>query len=120
MCMYRELFLLPNTRAASFSGRLPSGLYNNLQEDLISSSGQTKALLATLSTEALLLATTLRHRRLLREQSTNSSKTPPSLSNNHSSSPSSSSSSASTPSPVTTSSPHNPNLLIGDSTEDKN
>ncbi|TSK28046.1 hypothetical protein Baya_2233 [Bagarius yarrelli] len=94
----RELFIVSSTRTGSLSGCLPTGLCNNHQED--PSSNQTKALLATLSTEALLLATTLRHRRLLREQTTNSS-----ISNNNSLPDGRSS--------------HDPNLLIGNSTTNK-
>ncbi|KAI4878565.1 hypothetical protein NFI96_021152 [Prochilodus magdalenae] len=75
--------LLSNTRAASFSGRLPSGLRKYPQEGALSSSSQAKALLASLSAttslsaEALLLSSTFRHHRLLREQRANSSATLP-------------------------------------------
>ncbi len=69
--------LLASTRAASFSGHLPSRLRKYPQEGALSSltasSNQAKALLASLSAsslpaEALLLSSTLRQHRFLKEQ----------------------------------------------------
>ncbi|TRY93229.1 hypothetical protein DNTS_014368, partial [Danionella cerebrum] len=103
--------LLSSTRAASFSGQLPSRLRKYSQDGALSSltasSNQAKALLASLSTsslstEALLLSSTVRHHRLLREQSLNYSTLP--ASNGRSppspSSPTSSSSPSSPPAPT--------------------
>ncbi|XP_037400503.1 SRC kinase signaling inhibitor 1 isoform X3 [Pygocentrus nattereri] len=99
--------LLSSTRAASFSGRLPSGLRKYPQEGALSSSSHAKALLASLSAttslsaEALLLSSTFRHHRLLREQRANTSATLPlPVSNGRSpTSPTSPSSPSSFPSP---------------------
>ncbi|XP_042577976.1 SRC kinase signaling inhibitor 1-like isoform X9 [Cyprinus carpio] len=98
--------LLASTRAASFSGHLPSRLRKYPQEGALSSltasSNQAKALLASLSAssfsaEALLLSSTLRQHRLLREQNVNSSSLPFPISNGRSPpSPNSPTSSSST------------------------
>ncbi|XP_026063775.1 SRC kinase signaling inhibitor 1 isoform X4 [Carassius auratus] len=106
--------LLASTRAASFSGHLPSRLRKYPQEGALSSltasSNQAKALLASLSSssfsaEALLLSSTLRQHRLLREQNFNSSSLPLPISNGRSppspTSPTSSSSTSTSPSALT-------------------
>lgn len=104
--------LLVSTRAASFSGHLPSGLRKYPQEGALSSltasSNQAKALLASLSTsslsaEALLLSSTFRHNRLLREQNFNSSSLPLHVSNGRSP--------PSPTSPTSSSSPQSPSAL---------
>lgn len=103
--------LLASTRAASFSGHLPSGLRKYPQEGALSSltasSNQAKALLASLSTsslstEALLLSSTFRHHRL-REQNFNSSSLPLHVSNGRSP--------PSPTSPTSSSSPQSPSAL---------
>ncbi|XP_052405267.1 SRC kinase signaling inhibitor 1-like isoform X1 [Carassius gibelio] len=104
--------LLASTRAASFSGHLPSRLRKYPQEGALSSltasSNQAKALLASLSSssfsaEAFLLSSTLRQHRLLREQNFNSSSLPLPISNGRSppspTSPTSSSSTSTSTSP---------------------
>ncbi|KAJ7992388.1 hypothetical protein DPEC_G00278000 [Dallia pectoralis] len=116
--------LLLGTRAASFSGRLPSssttsavfapGLRKYPQEGALSSltasSSQAKALLASLSAsslsaEALLLSSTFRQHRLLREQQRASSMTLPNGRSTNSSAASSTSTSPTTPTPNSPSSP---------------
>ncbi|XP_056096972.1 SRC kinase signaling inhibitor 1 isoform X14 [Rhinichthys klamathensis goyatoka] len=103
--------LLASTRAASFSGHLPSRLRKYPQEvalsSLTASSNQAKALLAglsasSLSAEALLLSSTFRHHRLLREKNFDSSSLPLPISNGRSPlSPTSPTSSSSPSSPST-------------------
>ncbi|XP_016297013.1 SRC kinase signaling inhibitor 1-like [Sinocyclocheilus anshuiensis] len=108
--------LLASTRAASFSGHLPSRLGKYPQEGALSSltasSNQAKALLASLSASSLsaeaLLSSTLRQHRFLREQNFKSSSLPLPISNGRSPpSPTSptSSSSPSSPSALTSLSP---------------
>ncbi|XP_067088840.1 SRC kinase signaling inhibitor 1 [Osmerus mordax] len=125
--------LLSNTRAASFSGRLPSnsavfapGLRKYPQEGALSSltasSNQAKALLASLSAsslsasglsaEALLLSSTFRHHRLLRENRTSSTPLPlPNGRPSSSSTATSSTSSTSPTSPTLSLSPSSPTPL---------
>lgn len=104
--------LLASTRAASFSGHLPSRLRKYPQEgalsSLMASSNQAKALLASLSTsslstEALLLSSTLRQHRFHREQTFNSSSLPLPISNGRSP--------PSPTSPTSSSSPSSPSAL---------
>ncbi|XP_028979477.2 SRC kinase signaling inhibitor 1 isoform X4 [Esox lucius] len=124
--------LLLGTRAASFSGRLPSssstsavfapGLRKYPQEGALSSltasSSQAKALLASLSAsslsaEALLLSSTFRQHRLLREQQRASSLNLPNGRSSSSTTNSSAASSTSTSptTPTTSSSPSSPSPL---------
>ncbi|XP_048052532.1 signaling mucin HKR1-like [Megalobrama amblycephala] len=104
--------LLASTRAASFSGHLPSRLRKYPQEvalsSLTASSNQAKALLASLSAsslsaESLLLSSTFRHHRLLREQNFSSSSLPLPISNGRSP--------PSPTSPTSSSSPSSPSAL---------
>ncbi|CAM4356230.1 unnamed protein product [Leuciscus chuanchicus] len=104
--------LLTSTRAASFSGHLPSRLRKYPQEvalsSLTASSNQAKALLAglsasSLSAEALLLSSTFRNHRLLREKNFDTSSLPLPISNGRSP--------PSPISPTSSSSPSSPSAL---------